>query len=94
MKKIACIAVLVMLAGSVSYADDGGAEEKNGKAKTETVFTSLSDRFVSGYGSLLFQGSRIGSSYVSLTGFRGALIVDDIAVGFSGYGLAHPAKRS
>jgi hypothetical protein len=95
MKKIICLAATLILAAGLSLrAEDQAPQPKGGIEETETLFSSTKDHSISGYGSLLFQGSRMGESYVCLPGFRGALIVDNIAIGISGYGLSHPTHRN
>ena len=95
MKRIPIIAAALILAAGLSLrAEEPSAPEKNSTPKTDTLFSACSDSYISGYGSLMWQGSRMGDTWVSLTGARGALIVDNVSIGLSGYGLAYPNHRS
>lgn len=95
MKRIPIIAAALILAAGLSLrAEEPAVPQKSSTPKTETLFSSTSDHYISGYGSLMWQGSRMGDTWVSLPGFRGALIVDHFSIGFSGYGLAYPNRRS
>jgi hypothetical protein len=78
-------------------SDNKASEKKESKSKrtAPSSLITLSDSHFSGYGALACQETRIAKSFATLVGGRGGLIVNDnFVMGFSGYGLAYPSKRS
>lgn len=95
MKRIAlAAAALALIYGMPLYAEEMRIFPSAPSVVPETLFAQQEDCALSGYASLLCQGSRIGKSSVAIPGARAAVLFDNIAVGFTGYSLYRPTKRS